>query len=226
MEKIKIGESVYDIIKIRERPPLLTIEFPEPVEVNSSRLRNLVLLTDGGILCRELTEYTTIFRTNENILVLSSDGSVFTEQETVEPYIPTPEDLLNNTKQSKLSEVSRVCQNTTYAGTDINTSKGRKHFSLNIEDQTNISFAYNAVKSGASEFPYHADGELCTKYPAIDIIAIADGATAYKLWHTTYCNHLNVWINRCTTIEEVNNISYGIRLPADLEKNFLSIVGE
>ncbi|MEA5083306.1 MAG: hypothetical protein VB018_04035 [Lachnospiraceae bacterium] len=134
-------------------------------------------------------------------------------------------DSIEAIKSNKKKEVSQNCQSTIYVGYDVETSKGTKHFSLTIEDQTNLNGAYNAVLQGAEAYPYHADGELCEMYSAEDIKTMSTAAVAFKLYHVTYCNHLNVWINRSETADEIKAIYYGIELPEDLKANFELIIG-
>mgnify|MGYP001386722583 CR=1 FL=1 len=62
-------------------------------------------------------------------------------------------------------------------------------------------------------------------YSAEYIILIGETLAEFKLYHTTYCNHLNMLIKRCETIVEVYEISYGVSLPEDLDENFVSIIG-
>ena len=134
-------------------------------------------------------------------------------------------DAIFTIRSSKKEEVSQYCQNTIFSGFDVETSKGTKHFSLTIEDQTNLNGAYNAVLQGTEAYPYHANGELCEMYSAEDIKTMSAAAVAFKLYHVTYCNHLNVWINRSEAAEEIKAIYYGIELPEDLKANFESIIG-
>ncbi len=228
MEKIKSGLKNYDIISIINRPPLLEIKFQDPTDLLENDLSIIELFTEGGVKCTEFIGYNTVYKDDGINVILSNNGSIYIEPvipEPIDPVMPTEEELLNSAKTNKLSEVSTMCRNTIYNGTDILTSHGSQHFSLTLEDQTNISYAYSAILNGATEFPYHADGELCTKFSAEDIATIAQNATAFKVYHTTYCNHLNIWINRCETIDEVNDISYGITLPDDLLTNLNNIIG-
>lgn len=127
-------------------------------------------------------------------------------------------------KNRKKEEVSQYCQNTIFTGFDVETSKGTKHFSLTIEDQTNLNGAYNSVLQGAEAYPYHANGELCQMYSAEDIKTISAAAVAFKLYHVTYCNHLNIWINCSEEAEAIKAIYYGSELPEDLKANFESII--
>ena len=231
MERVKIDGVFYEITEISKHGFLLDLAFEELPDLIGKDLSIIEVFTSGGVKCTELSGFNTIYHTDGSTITLSNNGAVYSDTSQNEPvpsdpYVPSPEELLSNAKRSKLSEVASICQGTIYEGTDITTSKGTYHYSLTLEDQTNISYAYNSILNGASEFPYHADGRLCEMYSAVDITTIANESTKYKLYHTTYCNHLNVWINRCSSVEEVNAITYGISLPEDLQANFIMIVGD
>jgi len=128
-------------------------------------------------------------------------------------------------KELKLSEVSQACNAIIISGCDVALSDGAtEHFSLTETDQINLTAATAAIEQGASGYPYHADGQLCRLYSAQDIQAIGKAATAHKLYHTTYCNHLNMWIRRAESILVLNDISYGVVLPEDLAQNMAAII--
>ena len=101
---------------------------------------------------------------------------------------------------------------------------GEKLLILTDEDQINLTTAVGAVQKGAAGYPYHLDGQLCAIYPAADIIAMGEAATAHKLYHTTYANHLFAWVRRCDTLEDVAAITYGSALPDDLAANMTAIL--
>ena len=48
-------------------------------------------------------------------------------------------------------------------------------------------------------------------------------ATAHVFYHRTYCNHLNAWIKRAD-LAELDSISYGAELPADLAASMAEII--
>jgi hypothetical protein len=140
----------------------------------------------------------------------------------VEPVInPT----LEEAKTSKLSEVSVACEQTIYAGVEVTTTKGSENFSLTLNDQTNLSALVAEVEKGATTVPYHADGQLCREFTAAEFTDVFTAAKAFITYNTTLCNHLNMWIRRCTTIEEINAITYTSTLPDDLQANFNSVLG-
>ena len=123
------------------------------------------------------------------------------------------------------AELSRACGAAITSGCDVVLpSGGGGHISLTAEDQINLSTAMTAVEQGAVGYPYHLDGQLCAIFPAEDIKAMARVATAHKLEHTTYYNHLAAWVRRCETEVELAAITYGAALPPDLEDNMGAIL--
>ena len=122
-------------------------------------------------------------------------------------------------RAAKLQEISMACSAAIYAGIEV----GGSHYSLTEHDQTEIMAQYATVKEGAAAVPYHADGELCRMYPAEEVAALAQAATAHVFYHRTYCNHLNVWIRRAG-LEELAGITYGAALPEDLAASMTAIM--
>ena len=128
-------------------------------------------------------------------------------------------------REAKLQEISAACNAAITAGCDVTLTDGSTgHISLTAEDQINLSTATQAVGQGAAGYPYHLDGQLCTLYPAAEIMAMAQAATAHKLYHTTYYNHLSAWVRRCGTVGEVQAVAYGAPLPEDLAANMAEIL--
>ena len=135
-----------------------------------------------------------------------------------------PEPDLSALRTAKLSELSSACNAAIVAGCDVTLSTTTGHISLTDEDQINLTTAVGAVQKGAAGYPYHLDGQLCAIYPAADILAMGEAATAHKLYHTTYANHLFAWVRRCDTLEDVAAITYGSALPDDLAANMTAIL--
>ena len=154
--------------------------------------------------------------------VYDPETGTFSDPPAPEPVEPTPElpTDLTGMKAVKKEELSDACHAAIVAGVDVKLSDGTTgHFSLEETDQINLTTAYNAVQNGATGYPYHADGQLCKMYPAADITAISQAATAHKLYHLTYCNHLMAWAKRVETADELTAITYGAELPEDLAAN-------
>lgn len=125
----------------------------------------------------------------------------------------------------KLSNLSETCNQTIVAGMDVETTEGTEHFSLEETDQINLTTALSAIEQGAKGYPYHADKKLCRMFTAVEIKAIAEKATAHKLYHTTLCNHLLILARRATTTADLDKITYSAGcLPPDLAENMKKIL--
>lgn len=128
-------------------------------------------------------------------------------------------------RTEKLSSLSETCNQTIVAGMDVETTEGVEHFSLEETDQINLTTALSAIEQGAKGYPYHADKKLCRMFTAVEIKAIAEKATAHKLYHTTLCNHLLTLARRATTTAELDEITYSAYcLPPDLAENMKKIL--
>jgi len=226
MEKISIGESttLYEIESIKpESSNILKIVFAAVIPESYG---DITIYTAGEIKADTLTGYDTVYRDEGLTVYLSNDGSIYAAPEETEglpgePYEPTLEEL----QASRLTAVNTACNAAITAGCDVILTDGTvEHYSLSETDQINLSAAVAAVQAGAVAYPYHADGELCRLYSADDIMLIGTAATSHKLYHTTYCNHLRVWINRVETVDELDAINYGVELPDDLAVNMATIL--
>ena len=151
--------------------------------------------------------------------------SLTVNEEALAAYETAHQPDISELLEVMLAGISAACHAAIVMGIDVTLSDGTVgHFSLEETDQINLTTAYNAVLQGAIGYPYHADGHLCKLYPAADIIAIGDAATAHKLYHLTYCNHLMEWARRAETVEELAGIEYGMELPEDLAANMAEIM--
>ena len=143
------------------------------------------------------------------------------ETEHQDPNAKTLEEL----RVDKETEISDACNAAIVAGMDVETAQGTEHFSLQETDQINLTTAYNAIISGAANYPYHADGQLCRMFTAEEITAISTASISHKLYHTTLCNHLLTWVRRAETTEELGSITYSAdNLPEDLAANMAQVL--
>ena len=165
----------------------------------------------------------------DGVLLYRWDGEEVlprTEHELMEDRMALIPDLLEAVKDEKLVQLSAACNAAIVAGCGVELPDGSAgHISLTAEDQINLTNAHAAVAAGAQAYPYHLDGGLCELYPAGAVQAMARAATAHKLYHTTYYNHLAAWVRRCKSVEEVSAITYGAALPEDLEEHMEAILG-
>lgn len=160
------------------------------------------------------------------------DPEIDTSSVTVTPNLEAWEawrtglpDPLELQRAEKEADLSAACNAAIVAGMDVETRQGTEHFSLQETDQINLTTAYNAVLSGATHYPYHADGALCRMFTADEIKAISDASIQHKMYHTTLCNHLLTWARRAETEDELNRITYTAEgLPDDLAANMAQVL--
>ena len=128
---------------------------------------------------------------------------------------PEPEDItVDYAKTLKIKEMNQTCQNTIFAGIDVVLSDDKSHhFSLTEYDQVNLFKLGTLAHSGAETLPYHEDDKPCQFFSAADIIAIANAATSYVTYHTTYTNSLKSYIKSLRSLNTIARVYYGIEIP-------------
>lgn len=133
------------------------------------------------------------------------DGNVVTSMTARE--VPKPD--ISIIKQSKLDEIKQACEDYIYAGTNVILPDNTvEHFTYTLADQSNISEMFTAIMAGATEYPYHADGEICKIYTKEQIIAIYGTLSLFKTEATTYHNSLKAQINAMTDADAISAIKF------------------
>ena len=116
---------------------------------------------------------------------------------------------LQKIKNVKIANMSNTCNSVIEAGIDYNG----EHYSLKQTDQINLMKLESvAMTQPNSVIFYHADGQLCRKYTAEEIISIAQISVQYITYHTTYFNFMKSQINNMTSIDDIIAMNYGTRL--------------
>lgn len=128
--------------------------------------------------------------------------------EPSEPYVPT----LDEVKKSKISELSRICNQSIVNGVDIEIDGVMEHFSYKDEDQVNIKEIFDLAVQTNVPMYYHADGTSCKLYTVEQIIALYSTASTNKMHHTTYFNQLKLCVETLETVDDVNTVVYGQEL--------------
>ena len=112
-------------------------------------------------------------------------------------------------KPAKIAEIKQVCESYIYAGTDVTYSDGTtEHFTYTLADQSNISEMFTAIMAGATEYPYHADGEICKIYTKEQIVTIYGTLSLFKTEATTYHNSLKAQINAMTNADAISAVKF------------------
>lgn len=125
----------------------------------------------------------------------------------------------------KEGELSDACNSIISAGTVVTLSdKSIKQFSYSIEDQANVSEMFNAILMGATSYPYHANGESCMMYSAIDIMAIYSTLSSLKTAQITYFNQLRQYLRTLKTVPTVRAVSYGQQLEGTYLETYTTLL--
>ena len=136
--------------------------------------------------------------------------------------IPVEAPDMETVKSEKIAGMSAACNAAITSGVDVELSDGNTyHYSLTLEDQLNMMNIQAMVASGAESVPYHADVEECRYYSAADFSAIAEAATAWKLYQESYFNSLRSYIQSMDTVEEIEAVTYGMEIPTEYQTDVL-----
>lgn len=135
---------------------------------------------------------------------------------------PDPDGSIDLVRENTIAKMSAACNAAIIGGVDVTLSDGNTyHFSLGLEDQLNLLSLQGMLSSGAEAVPYHADGEECRYYSAVDFATIATAATHWKLYQESYFNSLRSYIHSMETMFELLAVSYGMTIPDEYQTDVL-----
>lgn len=137
----------------------------------------------------------------------------------IQQDISDDNDLLSQAKQRKINEVSLTSQSMIINGVEFNG----KRYRLNTTDQINMS-ALSAMAQMGNKVPYHADGEICRIFEPEEMVQLAQTATSWIVYHTTYFNLLKHQILEYDNLEDVEKVYYGIKLKDEYQQIINTIV--
>lgn len=169
-------------------------------------------------------EYNSLYEAikNNEEIEIPIEPEIIEEEPNIDPNEEITVEFIKN---SKLNEISSICNKIIVGGFDVLLSDGETyHFSLTTQDQLNLTTLAAMVQSGETEIPYHADGELCKFYSAEDILTIINTVTAFKTYQVTYHNALKLYVESLNTIEEISDIAYGMEIPEDYQSDVLKAI--
>ena len=149
-----------------------------------------------------------------NITVKEENGAkvvdtIEVNQEALDAFKATLPDPTDSIKAEKIDEIKKACEDYIYAGTDVTYADGvKEHFTYSLVDQSNISEMFTAIMAGATEYPYHADGEICKIYSKEQIVTIYGTLSLFKTEATTYHNSLKAQVNAMTDADVIAAVKF------------------
>lgn len=157
------------------------------------------------------------------------ENKIIEEPEEIlpEPEEPSDEEITDSNtlemlRNSKIQEMSRLCNKTIVNGFDVVLSDEKTyHFSLEITDQIMISKLNDKANDGQTLLPWHSDGNACKFYSQEDIKIINSTMESLITYHQTYFNSLKMYIMALNTITEIGKIYYGIEIPVEYQSEVL-----
>lgn len=137
----------------------------------------------------------------------------------IQQDISDDDDLLSQAKQRKINEISLTSQSMIINGVEFNG----KRYRLNTTDQINMS-ALSAMAQIGNKVPYHADGEICRVFEPEEMVQLAQTATNWIVYHTTYFNLLKHQILEYDNLEDVEKVYYGTKLKDEYQQIINTII--
>lgn len=131
---------------------------------------------------------------------------------------------LEEEQTEKISEMNEIQQLTIRDGVLITLSDGRnEQFTLKDQDQTSLMGLQTLVAQGIENIPWHSadQSEHCKYYSNADMAIIAEKALQFITYHVTYFRDLRIYIRSLQTKEEVQNVTYGMKIPYEYQSEVL-----
>lgn len=118
-------------------------------------------------------------------------------------------------KSAKVSELRDSCNRTIVDGIDVQLGSSTEHFNYSEKDQLNIKEMFDAIKMGATMYPYQSENGSCRVYSADEIITIYQALAGHKTGNLTYYHQLKAYTESLENVEEVQSVYYGQELTGE-----------
>lgn len=240
LQKVKINDTVYECFTATyfnsDFDAILKTDDIDKVKSDFSKIDEIIIMNGSGLVVNKLISYKEIKSITELPNYYGDDsGNLYSAIEIVIKKMDITEELqkledkINNVIDISFMSVdeyrsyyknnlSEICRNTIYNGTDVETEYGLEHFTFDDNDQRNIDSSFTAAyATGLSQFyhPSTTPTTPCRLYSASDIIQIYATMKKFILYHTTYTNQLYTLLDNCTDKDAIQAIVYGVELPKE-----------
>lgn len=184
---------------------------------------SLTVVNKAGLECYSTNAYTelnyislgiTMNSLGEDAITIrlknqSLEEKVEKLQEQINPTVNEEQMSVDEFRTRHLMELDATCNEAIINGMDVETSKGKQHFSYKDEDQRNLKTLFDTAMATQMDVPYHADGCECTLYSWQELVQIYVALQTNLLYHTTYINALHSLVRGLNSKEQIKAVTYG-----------------
>ena len=186
-------------------------------------IASLTVVNEAGLECYSTNAYTelnyislgiTMNSLGEDAITIrlknqSLEEKVEKLQEQINPTVNEEQMSVDEFRTRHLMELDATCNEAIINGMDVETSKGKQHFSYKDEDQRNLKTLFDTAMATQMDVPYHADGCECTLYSWQELVQIYVALQTNLLYHTTYINALHSLVRGLNSKEQIKAVTYG-----------------
>lgn len=217
-EYIGVGSS-YDLRKYQKKHNIIIIadeEHAQFIQIDENFYRDSWMCKlDDEFDGYEIAQVIEI--DNEEYEALKAANSVeeivkIAERKEEIKSVPELENIseIEYVREMKIKELSLKCSEEIMFGFDWNNH----HYSMSIEDQIELQhLAFQAEKDRNSMYQYHADNSPYVEMSANEILELYDVYQLHKNKHRIYFNKLKSYVNELSTIKEISDVYYGMKIP-------------
>ena len=169
-------------------------------------------------------EYNTLYELESSVEEIPIEEP---EEINEEPQEEQPDITLGYAKELKIQLMSAECEKAIKCGFDVILSdKNSYHFSLKLEDQITIQALRFEAENGGELLAWHSDNSESIFYSTDDIVAIYNEMIKFRTYHTAYFNSLKTYINSLKSIDKVNKVNYGMKIPKKNQSEVLKYLNQ
>lgn len=134
---------------------------------------------------------------------------------------------IERSKMEKIESLRRLCRETINNGSDVQLSDGAsEHFNFSDIDQSNIKQLWDAVKNGATAYPYQSDSGSCKIYKAADIAKIYIAMSMTITSNLTYYHQLKDYVNSLESASDIESVTWGQELMGTYLEHYNAMMAE
>ena len=215
-------ETIEDFVEVNKEVLLSSAIEQDKIKSNQNKIEDMqtgLTNTDYKVL-KNLENFMIGIPFEQDLSSICASRQLMRDSiNNIQQDISDDDDLLSQAKQRKINEVSLTSQSMIINGVEFNG----KRYRLNTTDQINMS-ALSSMAQMGNKVPYHADGEICRIFEPEEMVQLAQTATSWIVYHTTYFNLLKHQILEYDNLEDVEKVYYGIKLKDEYQQIINTIV--